>query len=117
MKDSLITFSTANVSARLKLLSLLAHNLTVATRASYANEDFEVMFGLNEIQYAVTARMRDVIASVDDWNERDFSETLEDLAVEYGCKNEYHAALQHSSILLDEFESISEAGTQSEKIA
>jgi hypothetical protein len=55
----------------------------------------------------VTAKIRDVITSVDDWNEREFSETLEDLAVEYRCVNEYHLTLRHCSVLFDEPESIS----------
>jgi len=90
---------SSETKGKLKILSILAHGITVEVRGVFITEaSFEKtrLYALNEIQHKITARIMNLLDNEDEWNEVEFISTIYDYANEGSCKDGLDFAIKQT---------------------
>lgn len=87
---------SSNNEQKLNVLSIFAHNITVAVRGILIEENIfrEPLYALNEIQHKATARIMNILSNEDEWEEKEFVENLYSYAEDGNCLGELNYAIK-----------------------
>lgn len=80
--------SSSDTEGKLKILSILAHSITVEIRGVFITKtasDKTTLYSLNEIQHQITARIMNLLCNADEWDEGEFVSVIYDHANEGNC--------------------------------
>ena len=89
--------SSSDKQDKLKVLSILAHAITVEIRLVFISDprpSKSTLYAMNEIQHTITGRLTDILYSHDRWKEEEFVLMLYEYGIEANWKSGIDAAIQ-----------------------